>query len=87
MLFWLLVSAGMYRLQSDGMQEYRLYSLIAMVTPVLFVFQIEQFAKIYQQSMLEIELTTRFSLKKLLLARLLIFGTVDLFALAGWIAF
>ena len=87
MLFWLVVSTGMYRLQSDGIQEFRMYSLIAMVTPVLFVFQIEQFAKIYQQSMLEIELTTRFSLKKLLLARLLIFGTVDLFVLAGWIAF
>lgn len=87
MLFWLLVSVCMYRLQLDGMQEFRLYSLIAMVTPVLFVFQVEQFAKIYQQSLLEIELTTRFSLKKLLLARLLIFGTVDMFVLAGWIAF
>lgn len=87
LLFWLVVGVSMYRLQASDMQEYRLYSLIAMVTPVLFVFQIEQFAKIYQQSMLEIELTTRFSLKKLLLARLLIFGTVDLFVLAGWIAF
>lgn len=87
LLFWLVVSVSMYRLQANGMQEYRLYSVIAMVTPVLFVFQIEQFAKIYQQSMLEIELTTRFSLKKLLLARLLIFGTVDLFVLMGWSVF
>lgn len=87
LFLWLLICFGVYCVQRNGMQEYRLYSLVSMVTPFLFVLQIEQFARIYRKTLLEIELTTFFSLKKLFLARLLIFGIVDLVGLMGWILF
>lgn len=66
--------------------DYRIYSFISTITPVLFIFQIDELSKLFNRKRLELEMATRFSVKKLLLSRMIVLGMTDLFVMAGWIA-
>ena len=70
-----------------GYTDYRILAMISISTPVLLLFHIEEFARICYKSMLEIEMATKYSLKKLLLSRMCILGMVDLAMLGGFILF
>lgn len=67
--------------------SYTQLSLLSAMTPLFLIFQIEELAKIYNRSMLEIEMATKYSLKKLVLSRLCILGITDLAVLGVWIFF
>ncbi len=70
-----------------GYTDYRILAMISISTPVLLLFHIEELARVCYKSMLEIELATKYSLKKLLLSRMCILGMVDLAMLGGFITF
>lgn len=55
----------------------QMLSVLSAMTPLLLVFQIEELSKVFYKSMLEIEFATKYSLKKLLLSRMCILGSVD----------
>lgn len=67
--------------------DYRFYSLISTVTPLLLVFHIEELARVCYKSTLEIEMATKYSLKKLLLSRVFILGITDLCMLGVFVLF
>lgn len=67
--------------------NYRQLSLLSTMTPLFLVFHIEELAKVYNKSMLEIEMAAKYSLKKLVLSRLCILGITDLVVMSGWILF
>lgn len=71
----------------EGYAYYQLFTVISTMTPLFLVFQIEELAKVSNRSMLEIEFSTRNSLKKLMLSRLCILGMVDFLILSIWITF
>lgn len=77
----------LHRLLGAGYTDYRILSLVSAMTPVLLVFHIEEFAKICYKSMLEIEMATKYSLKKLVLSRMCILGVTDLLVLGGFVTF
>lgn len=56
----------------------QLLAMVSAVTPLFLVFQIEEIAKVYTGSMLELEMAAKFSLKKLVVARMMILGFVDM---------
>lgn len=66
--------------------DYRSYSFISTMTPALFVFQIDELSKLFNRKRLELEMATRFSVKKLMLSRMIVLGMTDLFVMMGWIA-
>ena len=76
-----------YHLLEMGHTDYRILSLVSAMTPMLLVFHIEEFARICYKSMLEIEMATKYSLKKLVLSRMCILGVTDLLMLGGFITF
>lgn len=59
----------------------QMLSMLSAMTPLLIVFQIEEFSKVFYKSILEIELATKYSLKKLLLSRMCILGSADVLVL------
>lgn len=77
----------LYGLLEIGYRDYRILSVVSAMTPMLLVFHIEEFAKICYKSMLEIEMATKYSLKKLVLSRMCILGTADLLVLGGFVTF
>ena len=70
-----------------GYMDYRIFSMVSTLTPMLLVFHIEEFARICYKSMLEIEMATKYSLKKLVLSRMCILGILDIVVLAVFIIF
>lgn len=67
--------------------DYMQLSLLSVMTPLFLVFHIEELARVCNKSMLEIELATKHSLKKLILSRLCILGITDFVMMCGWILF
>lgn len=70
-----------------GYMDYRVLSMVSAVIPLFLVFHIEELARICKKSMLEIEMATKYSLKKLMLSRLFILGIVDLITMGCFIMF
>lgn len=56
----------------------KLLAMVSAVTPLFLVSQIEEIAKVYTGGMLELYMAAKFSLKKLVVARMLILGFVDM---------
>lgn len=70
-----------------GYTDYRILSMVSTLTPMLLVFHIEEFARICYHSMLEIEMATKYSIKKLMLSRMCILGIVNFVMLGVFITF
>lgn len=62
-------------------------TMFATLTPFLLISQIEEMVKVYTNSMIEIELSTKNSLSKLITARMSILGMVDMIVLLIWLGF
>ena len=62
-------------------------STVSAMTPLLFVFHIEELVKVCFKSTLEIEMAAKYSLKKLVLSRICILGMVDMVILGILILF
>lgn len=65
--------------------DYMVLPMFSALTPLLLVFNIEEFARISYRSMLEIEMAAKYSLRKLMLSRLCILGITDLVVLTVFI--
>lgn len=74
-IVFLLAAAG----GDTGKNAEQSYVLLAVAAPVLLLLSVEEVSRIYHGSMLEIEYTTRYSLQKAVILRLLLLGTADLF--------
>lgn len=69
MLFFYAVGYGqIFRLPNE------LLSILSMAPPVLLLLTVDDISHIYNRSMLEIEYATKYSLKKIVMGRLLILG-------------
>lgn len=51
--------------------------ILSMAPPLLLLLSVDEMARVYNRSMLEIECTTKYSLKEVVLSRLLISGTTN----------
>lgn len=58
-------------------------SLLAIGSPILFLINVRDIYSICMPDLVELHLSARNSMEKVLLARLLLFGIIDLFCLAG----
>jgi len=65
----------------EGMGNRQLCNLFSAAAPLIILINVTDFARIYNGGMLELELATRFSLPKVVAARLLLFGLTDSFIL------
>ncbi|WP_035292920.1 hypothetical protein [Clostridium sp. KNHs214] len=61
--------------------DFRTFSVISILSPLLLIINIDEISRVYNKSMLEIEFSTKNSLKKVLAARMLILGITDCVAL------
>lgn len=61
--------------------------ILSMAPPLLLLLAVEEITKVYARSMLEIEYATKYSLKKVVMARMLIVGVVNGILLFGGILF
>lgn len=69
--------------EHNYVQDGTIYLLCACVAPLLVMINVSDFACVYHEGVLEIELATRYSLPKVAAARLLIFGVTDVLLLVG----
>lgn len=76
LILWLL-SFGIYNAGARDILNLRTFSLMSILAPLLLIVNIEEISRIYNKSMLEIEFTTRYSIRKVLVTRMLILGVVD----------
>lgn len=86
-LMMLISCACIHYFVSTGYMDYKVVSLISAVTPFMLVFHIEELARVCQKSMLEIEMATKYSLKKLMLSKLIILGMMDLITMSCFLIF
>lgn len=61
--------------------EYEMLCLVSMAPPLLLLLTVEEVTRVYQRSMLEIEYATKYSLKKVVMIRLLILSVANGFVL------
>lgn len=72
LLFWYAVWNG------DGFQlTHGHLCILSMAPPLLLLLTVEEVSKVYNRSMLEIEYATKYSLKKVVLMRMLVLSTVN----------
>lgn len=62
-------------------------TLLSTFTPFILVSQVGEIARVYTHSMIEIELSTKYSLNKLVTARLSMLGIFDMVLVLGWCLF
>ncbi|SHK28239.1 hypothetical protein SAMN02745163_03559 [Clostridium cavendishii DSM 21758] len=68
---------GFYNVGTGDVLNFRTFSLMSILAPLLLIINVEEISRIYNKSMLEIEFSTRNSIKKVLVTRMLILGVVD----------
>ena len=76
-----LMCLGFYNMTSQNSLNFKTFSLISILAPLLLIINVDEISRIYNKSMLEIEFSTRNSLKKVLVTRLIILGVTDCIAL------
>ena len=77
--WWLLYS--MKQIQSDSMFD--LYPYLSIMAPIICCIGVDELSRIYENHFYELELTTRFPLKTILLTRMAIMGITDLLGLTA----
>lgn len=70
-----------YNMSTKSQAGFIEISLIAILAPLLVIVNIDEISRIYNRSMLEIEYSTKNSLKKVLVTRMSILGVMDSIAL------
>ncbi|WP_251862305.1 hypothetical protein [Clostridium sp. Marseille-Q2269] len=72
-----LICLAFYNIDTDYSLSFETVSLISILSPLLLIINIEEISRIYYKSMLEIEFSTKNSLKKVLTTKMLILGITD----------
>ncbi|CBZ02471.1 membrane protein [Clostridium botulinum A2B3 87] len=72
-----LICSAFYNIGSESSLNFETFSLISILSPLLLIINIEEISRVYYKSMLEIEFSTKNSLKKVLATRMLILGITD----------
>lgn len=84
---WLLLflyavwNGNIFRVSNEGL------CILSMAPPLLLLFTVEDVSRIYHRSMLEIEYATKYSLKKVVLVRMMLLSMVSGILLLGGVAF
>lgn len=76
-----LLCLGFYNIGTENSVNFRTFSLMSILAPLLLIISVDEISRIYNKSMLEIEFSTKNSLKKILVTRMLILGITDCIAL------
>ncbi|GAA0741670.1 hypothetical protein [Clostridium oceanicum] len=72
-----LICLAFCNIESEHALTFESFSLISIFSPILLIINIEEISRVYYKSMLEIEFSTKNSLKKVLATRMLILGIAD----------
>lgn len=78
--FWYMLRYGALFLPGES-HENAVLTVISLLPPLLILVTVEEVTKIYQRSMLEIEYTTKYSLRSAVMIRMLVLCTVHLLLL------
>ena len=73
--FFILKRGGLFYIKNE------MLCLVSMAPPLLLILTIEQITKVYQRSMLEIEYAAKYSLRKVVLVRLMILSGANVIVL------
>lgn len=76
MLWLLLFSYAVWDRQIFHLSN-EMLCLLSMAPPILLLFTVDEISHIYNQSMLEIECSTKYSLRKLVMVRLFLLSTIN----------
>lgn len=76
-LLWLGLFLWAVWMGEESFWENGILCILSMAPPLLLLLAVDEMARVYNRSMLEIECTTKYSLKEVVLSRLLILGTVN----------
>lgn len=76
-----LLCLGFYKIGTQPPLNFRTFFSISILAPLLLIINIDEISRVYNKSMLEIEFSTKNSLKKLLVTRMIILGITDCVAL------
>ncbi|MBU3071978.1 hypothetical protein [Clostridium estertheticum] len=76
-----LLCLGFYNIRAQDSLNFRTFSLISILAPLLLIVNVDEISRVYNKSMLEIEFSTKNSLKKVLVTKMLILGITDCIAL------
>jgi len=74
---------GYLILNQEMSKDSWLWSFVAILGPLICLANASEFCNIYQPRMLEIQLTAKNSLKRILMVRLCVFGIIDFITLLG----
>ncbi len=72
-----LICSAFYNIGSENSLSFEAFSLISILSPLLLIINVEEISRIYYKSILEIEFSTKNSLKKVLATRMLILAITD----------
>lgn len=84
LLIVLLTSLGVHQLLASDpsdTNQLRVIGLAASAAPLIALVSIQLIIRTFSANMMEIELSTRYSLEKLMMVRLMLIGLVDIFCL------
>ncbi|EKS4343800.1 hypothetical protein [Clostridium sporogenes] len=76
-----LICSAFYNIGTENSLSFETFSLISILSPLLLIINVEEISRVYYKSMLEIEFSTKNSLKKVLATRMLILGITDFIVL------
>ncbi|EJO5347388.1 hypothetical protein NRP93_001466 [Clostridium botulinum] len=76
-----LIWSAFYNIGTEDSLSFETFSLISILSPLLLIINVEEISRVYYKSMLEIEFSTKNSLKKVLATRMLILGITDFIVL------
>ncbi|MBX4264538.1 hypothetical protein [Clostridium estertheticum] len=76
-----LLCLGFYNIRAQDSLNFRTFSLISILAPLLLIVNVDEISRVYNKSMLEIEFSTKNSLKKVLVTKMLVLGITDCIAL------
>lgn len=76
-----LLCFGFYNIGIPNSLNFKTFSLMSILAPLLLIINVDEISRVYNKSMLEIEFSTKNSLKKVLVTRMLILGITDCIAL------
>ncbi|MCC0679487.1 hypothetical protein IC218_04340 [Clostridioides sp. ES-S-0005-03] len=72
------ICALLFNTSRDNNSFYEILSLVSVAVPLFILTNIEEIAKVYNNSVLEIEFSTKNTLHKIIATRMIVFGVSDL---------
>ena len=76
-ILWIICFSYLLKNRELFPVNHEVLSLVSMIPPLLLLLTVEEITRVYQRSMLEIEYATKYSLKKVVMVRLLILSVMN----------